>query len=168
MGWLFLLFIVIFLIWYRWDRSPAHSIGKLNSYSQLLCKFIFEKLAQDIYDCRITIKKYKGDSKFKKELIKELKKYEERVMNFLSMIHKHEEVKKYVYIHKSDKETLNVERDWYKYCLALYNLVGLKDYMAYTSDSYSDEQIFKISQNSPAIIKEVEEGFNEILLQKSD
>lgn len=137
-------------------------MAKLNDISQLLSGFIFEKLAEDIDSCKIVIGRYKGDMIFKKEL----KGHEEHVMNFLSMMLKHKEVKRYVYIHKSDKETLDIERDWYRYCLAVYKFVGLKDYIAYTSDSYSDKQINKTQQESPAIIKEVEEKFDEILLEE--
>jgi hypothetical protein len=84
------------------------------------------------------------------------------------MINKHKEVKKYVYIMKSDKETLDIERDWYRYCFALYQLVGLKDQVKWLAgDPYDDKRMDRIWQNSPVAMKEVERKFDEILLKRN-
>lgn len=165
MGWIVLFLIVVLLIWYwnRWYGSPTRIMGRLNDLSELFCKMIFEKLATDIDVC----KKMREDFKGNKEFTQELKRHEDLVFSFLSMIHKHEEVKEYVYIMKSDKETLDIERDWYRYCRALFQLVGLKDRSALGgSDPYFDRRTDEIWQQSSIAMKEVEKKFDEILLRR--
>lgn|SRR3989344_3712408 len=152
MGWLLLLFIAVFLIWCwnRWYGSPARIMGKINDLSELYCKMIFEKLAEDIEAC----KRVREDFKKNKKLTQELKRYEELVFSFLSMIRKHKEVKEYVYIMKSDKETLDIERDWYRYCVAYLQLIDSKI------------EIVRTARDYPFAIKEVEEKFSGILLKR--
>lgn len=169
MGWLSLLFIVVFLIWHRswWHGGrQAHTMHELNDHSELLCKFIFEKLAEDIDACKNMRKDFKESKRFTQEL----KRYEKLVFNFLSMINKHKEIREYVYIMRSDKETLNIERDWYRYCVALSQLVGSGNKVMWPYSEpykpYNDEKIDKIWLNSPIAIKEVEEKFNGILLRR--
>ena len=89
-----------------------------------------------------------------KKLTQELKRYEELVFSFLSMIRKHKEVKEYVYIMKSDKETLDIERDWYRYCVAYLQLIDSKI------------EIVRTARDYPFAIKEVEEKFSGILLKR--